>query len=150
MSDPRASIIRTVHAPPIPGAAAQRATPAEVVEDVGLIGKPHGRMRCVNLSLTLEAREVLYARANADGVSLGEALMDLVAPASVRTRQCRPGRSAGMRRGVQTVSVFALLTPDEAREIKRRATEVGRSVSDFTSVAVTLTQKREGPTKSEH
>jgi len=140
MSDPRANIARTVLAPPAPVAAApptERLGPGAVVEDVKLIGKAHGRMRCVNLSLTHDAREALYARAATDGVSLGEALMELVAHADVQTRQRRPGREPGMRRGVQTVSVFVLLTPSEAREVVSRAEAAGRSVSDYASSALT-------------
>lgn len=139
MSDPRASIARTVLAPPPSPAVAAPASPAtvpDVEETVRLIGKPHGRMRCVNLRLTPEAKEALYAQAHADGVTLGEALMDLVAHASVRPRTHRPGRSAVMRRGVDIRSVFVLLTADEAREVVTRASATGRSVSDYVSTAI--------------
>lgn len=132
MSDPRASITRTVLAPPNPTAVASPATPAvSAIDEVRLIGKPHGRMRCVNLSLTPEAKAALYERAAVDNVTLGEALMDLVSRAEVPARQRRPDRAATMRRGVQTVSVFVLLTPGEAREIVSKAEASGRSVSDY-------------------
>ncbi len=138
MSDPRASITRTVLAPPTPTAATPITSSAAIVaEEMRLIGKQHGRMRCVNLSLTVDAKTTLYERAAADGVTLGEALMDLVARADVPARQRRPNRSAAMRRGLQTVSVSVLLTPGEARVIVSKAEASGRSVSDYATCAVT-------------
>ena len=138
MSDPRASIQRAVAAPPpraaAPAPVAEAAPAATAVAQP--IGKPHGRMRCVNLSLTREAKAALYAQADADGTTLGEALMDLAARAEVPGRRRRPDRAATMRRGVETVSVFVLLTPSEARHIVTRAEATGRSVSDYVSTAI--------------
>jgi len=111
-------------------------TAPEAVEEVRQIGKAHGRMRCVNLSLTSEAKDALYAAAESDGVTLGEALMDLIAQAEVAARRKRPDRAAGMRRGIRTVSAFVLLTPSEARELVSKAEASGRSVSDYASQAV--------------
>lgn len=140
MSDPRASIHRTVAAPPTPvprpSSTSARSADMSVGDEVRLIGKPHGRMRCVNLSLTREAKAALYAQADADGTTLGEALMDLAARAEVPGRRRRPDRAATMRRGVETVSVFVLLTPSEARHIVTRAEATGRSVSDYVSTAI--------------
>lgn len=140
MSDPRAAITRSVLAPPksaAPRPPTERSSGVERVEEVRLIGKPHGRMRCVNLSLTLEAKQALYARAEAEDVSLGEALMDLIGVAAVAVKPRRRDRTAASRRGVTTVSVFVLLTPGEARELVSRADRSGRSVSDYASRAVT-------------
>ena len=138
MSDPRASITRSVLAPPRTGSA-QVVAPATraPVEAVRLIGKPHGRMRCVNLSLTPDARQALYARAETECVTLGEALMSLVAHAKVATMLRRPDRAVANRRGVQTVSVYVLLTPGEAREILAKSEASRRSVSDFATSALT-------------
>ena len=58
MSDPRASIQRAVAAPP-PRSAAPPVPAGHAAEAARLIGKPHGRMRCVNLSLTPEAKVAL-------------------------------------------------------------------------------------------
>jgi hypothetical protein len=136
VSDPRASIARTVLAPHVPVSAPPAPVGAsDALEGVRLIGKPHGRMRCVNLSLTPEAKERLYARATAEGVTLGEALMDLVGHATVRPLSRRPGRNPSLRRGVSTTSVFVLLTCEEASDISQRAAGSGRSVSDFVSTA---------------
>lgn len=140
MSDPRAAITRSVLAPPktaAPRPPGQSSSGVERGEEVRLIGKPHGRMRCVNLSLTLEAKQALYARAEGENVSLGEALMDLIAHATVAASPRRADRAATSRRGVTTVSVFVLLTPGEAREIVSKAERSGRSVSDYASRAVT-------------
>ncbi len=140
MSDPRASITRTVLAPPKPTTASlpgvTPTTAAGAAEEVKLIGKRHGRMRSVNLSLTQEAKDILYTRAEADGTTLGEALMDLIAHADVPAKRRRPDRATTMRRGVRTVSVFVLLTPAEAREVVASSSAAGRSVSDFVSAAI--------------
>lgn len=141
MSDPRASITRSVLAPPRSAAprppVQSSSSSGERVEEVRLIGKPHGRMRCVNLSLTPEAKQALYARAEAERITLGEALMDLAAQTAVAVKSRRLDRTAASRRGVPTVSVFVLLTPGEAREIVSKAERSGRSVSDYASRAVT-------------
>ena len=63
--------------------------------------------------------------------------MDLIAHAEVPAVRRRPGREPGMRRGIQALSVFVLLTTGEAREIVAKAHAAGRSVSDYTSNALT-------------
>lgn len=136
MSDPRAVISRTVLAPPTPAAKATLTT-AAVEPDMRLIGKPHGRMRCVNLSLTIEAKQALYAKAHKDGLTLGEALMDVVDQSSVPATRRRPGRQGQLRRGVTTTSVYVLLVPAEAADLVARSNAAGRSVSDYVSRALT-------------
>lgn len=136
MSDPRASISRTVLAPPI----ASSSTPEPGAESgrigVKLIGKQHGRMRCVNLSLTIQAKDALYSRAERDGLTLGEALMDALEQSSVPSADRRPGRRTQLRRGVATTSVYVLLVPTEATDLVERASTAGRSVSDYVSRAL--------------
>ena len=134
MSDPRAVISRTVLAPP---ASAAAATPTAAEPDLQLIGKPHGRMRCVNLSLTTDAKQALYAKAAHEGLTLGEALMEVIDHTTVPPTRRRPGRQSQLRRGVTTTSAYVLLVPAEAAALVARATAAGRSVSDYVSQALT-------------
>ena len=136
MSDPRASISRTVLAPPIAPSSPAEAGAESSRGGVKLIGKQHGRMRCVNLSLTAEAKETLYSRSVRDGVTLGEALMDALDQSSVPATARRPGRQNQLRRGVATVSVYVLLVPAEATDLLVRADRAGRSISDYASRAL--------------
>ena len=130
MSDPREIIARTVMAPP-PASSREVALRAAMSRP---IGKAHGRMRCVNLSLTPAAREELYARSLRDSITLGEALMDALeeaGPSCIAAR--RPGRSAAVRRGVVVSPVYVLLTPAEATNLAAEADRSQRSMSDFAS-----------------
>ena len=138
MSDPRAAITRTVLAPPPPASRPPQAThqtPRPAEEQPSLIGKPHGRMRSVNLALTEEARAALYSRAAEHSVTLGEALMDAIEASSVSTARWRGGR-AEQRKGVRTSIAYVLLTNAEAMALAARATAAGRTLSDYASVAL--------------
>ena len=130
MSDPRGAIARTVMAPP-PASSPKPFVSGPVPR---LVGKVHGRMRCVNLSLTLAARDELYARSQRDSVTLGEALLDALdeaAPSSIAAR--RPGRAVTVRRGIVVLPVYVLLTPAEAANLASEADRSQRSMSDFAS-----------------
>ena len=113
MSDPRASIQRAVTAPP-----SRTMAPSAPVHDsattaiVALqIGKPHGRMRCVNLSLPVDAA-VALRRATADRAStLGEVLIDIVRSVQVPTAGRAEGRSPCIRRATPTANVDCLPMP---------------------------------------
>ena len=133
MSDPRALIQRAVTAPPTKPTASQR-----VNDETGprLIGKAHGRMRCVNLSLTPPARDQLYITAAAHALTLGEALMRIVADATVEPSGRAPDRSGPARKGIQRTFVYVLLTPSEATKLSANALSSGRSVSDYASKAL--------------
>lgn len=130
MSDPREVIARTVMAPP-PASSPSRVLPTPATR---LIGKAHGRMRCINLSLTADARQELYARARRDSITLGEALVDaLDASVDSDVATLRPGRAATARRGVFVTPVYVLLTPAEAANLAALASRSQRSISDFAS-----------------
>ena len=129
MSDPREVIYRTVLPPP------PQSTPAMPnVASAELIGKIHGRLRCVNLSLTQAARDELYIRARRDSITLGEAMMDALDEAGEDCPTARrPGRTAAVRRGVDVRPVYVLLTPAEAAHLAAQAHQSRRSISDFAS-----------------
>lgn len=133
MSDPRASIQRAVAAPPprplTPSAAIiEQAAIATVVRP---IGKPHGRMRCVNLSLSESSAARLRRLVAERGLTLGEVLMELMQPAIVPHSGRRAGRAPHQRRNVRLVNVYALLTPAESADLSGRAMQAGRTVSDY-------------------
>ena len=137
MSDPRASIQRAVTAPP-PRIAASAAPVLDAVkaETAAQIGKPHGRMRCVNLSLPVDAA-VALRRATADRAStLGEVLIDIVRSVQVPTAGRAEGRSPCIRRATPTANVYVLLTQSEAGELGSLASQARRTVSDFAGVAI--------------
>lgn len=133
MSDPRASIQRAVAAPPLRAMASasvlEAAPTATTVAQ--LIGKPHGRMRCVNLSLSEPAAARLRQLVVERGLTLGEVVMDLVQSAVVPHSGRRSGRAAQLRRNVRLVNVYALFTPEESADLSSRATQTARTVSDF-------------------
>lgn len=135
MSDPRAVIKRAVAPPPSPRQDAGPA-PAALQPAGRQIGKAHGRMRCVNLALTPEAKRVLYEAAETQRVSLGEALVELVQSAHVQPAPERGGRSPAQRRGLTTTAVFVLLTPTEASTLADAAADVGHSLSSFVTTAL--------------
>ena len=91
-------------------------------------------MRCVNLSLTPDAKTTLYAAAKTAGVTLGEALMILVRAADAPPVAARGGRAPAQRRGVATTAVFVLLTHDEATELQQLAAHTGHSISALACV----------------
>ena len=138
MSDPRASIQRAVAAPPL-----RAVTPASVIETAPtattvaqLIGKPHGRMRCVNFSLSEPAAAKLRQLVVKRGLTLGEVLMELVQSAVVPHSGRRAGRPPQLRRNVRLVNVYALFTTAESAELRNRAEQTGRTVSDYADHAV--------------
>lgn len=138
MSDPRASIQRAVAAPPArpsPSTAArlESAVAATVSQP---IGKPHGRMRCVNLSLSEPAATKLRRLVAERGVTLGEVTMELVQAAAVPHSGRRAGRAPHLRRDVRLVNVYALFTPPESADLSSRANQAGRTVSDYVDHAV--------------
>jgi len=140
MSDPRASIQRAVAAPPArpaPSTAAllEPAASAPAVT-TQLIGKPHGRMRCVNLSLPVEAAEALRDETARRDSTLGEVLIDIARKALVPAAARAVGRKPFTRRTGQTSNVYVLLTPAEALDLGLLAQQSGRSVSDFAGMAV--------------
>ena len=137
MSDPRALIQRAVTAPP----TRQPVRHAADVEERKLIGKAHGRMRCVNLSLTPPARDRLYAAAEHQALTLGEALMTIVDEAIVESSGRAPDRAGPARTGIQRTFVYVLLTPSEATKLAANALSSGRSVSDYASKALSPTTK---------
>lgn len=140
MSDPRASIQRAVAAPP----PRQAAPPAPILDTATTvvvapqIGKPHGRMRCVNLSLSEPAAMRLRQLVAESGLTLGEVLMESVQSAVVPHSGRRGGRSPQIRRGTRLVSVYALFTPSESADLSGRANQAGRTVSDFVDFAIRL------------
>ena len=133
MSDPRASIQRAVAAPPpravAPAPVAEAAPTATAVAQP--IGKPHGRMRCVNLSLSEPAAARLRQLVTERGLTLGEVVMDLVQSTAVPHSGRRSGRAAQSRRNVRLVSVYALFTPAESADLSGRAAQTARTVSDY-------------------
>lgn len=133
MSDPRASIQRAVTAPPrravAPAAVAEPATITTTV--VQPIGKPHGRMRCVNLSLGEPAAARLRELVAERGLTLGEVLMELVQSTVVPHSGRGAGRAPQLRRNVRLVNVYALLTPSESADLSSRAVQTRRTVSDY-------------------
>lgn len=138
MSDPRASIQRAVAAPP-PRPAAPPAPVLDTAASVAVapqIGKPHGRMRCVNLSLSEPAALRLRQRVAERGLTLGEVLMELVEPAVVPHSGRRTGRSPQLRRNVRLINVYALFTPEESADLSSRASQAGRTVSDYVDQAL--------------
>lgn len=139
MSDPRASIHRAVAAPPPMRAAAHepivQAAPSAATLELP-IGKPHGRMRCVNLSLSEAAAAALRQLVADRGTTLGEVLMDLVQTVVVPHSGRSPGRAPQQRRNLRLVNVYALLTPSESAELSRRSVQAGRTVSDYADRAV--------------
>ena len=154
MSDPRASISRTVLAlpPTVPvtgpvrdAAVVDAESPAG--EPGRLIGKRHGNMRSVGLLLTRPASDELRRVASATGATLGEAVMDalrdrheqLARPPDQRDNSdILPRRStARIRRGADTTTVHVLLTEPEARALSAIADACQLSVSDLASRALT-------------
>lgn len=109
--------------PSEPEPAVAKATP--------LIGKAHGRMRCVNLSLSERAAHRLRCLVAERDLTLGEALMELVQVAVISHSGRSRGRAPQLRRNRRLVSVYALLTPAESSVLRARAAEAGRSVSDY-------------------
>jgi hypothetical protein len=138
MSDPRASIQRAVAAPPpraaAPAPVAEAAPAATAVAQP--IGKPHGRMRCVNLSLSEPAATRLRHLVAERGLTLGEVLMELVQSAVVPHSGRHAGRAPQLRRNVRLVNVYALLTPSESADLSCRAAQAGRTVSDYADQAL--------------
>lgn len=138
MSDPRASIQRAVTSPPPRPAPSTAALldPAVAATASQPIGKPHGRMRCVNLSLSEPAASRLRQLVAERGLTLGEVLMELVQSTVVPHSGRSAGRAPQLRRNVRLVNVYALLTPSESADLSSRAAQTGRTVSDFADHAV--------------
>jgi hypothetical protein len=138
MSDPRASIQRAVAAPPARPAASTAAPlePAVAKPVTQLIGKPHGRMRCVNISLSESAALRLRRVAAERSLTLGEALMESVQSAVVPHSDRRGDRAPQLRRNIRLVNVYALLTTSESADLSSRAARSGRTVSDYADCAV--------------
>lgn len=140
MSNPRASIQRAVTAPPTPASnaagflgsvfvAEPRRTPAP-------IGKAHGRMRSINLSLTTQAAAQLRRTAADRNLTLGETLVDVIRASNVSHRPHRDGRQPALRRHLSTTNVYVLLTEPEAADLRDRAAASGRSISDYADLAI--------------
>jgi hypothetical protein len=72
------------------------------------IGKPHGRMRCVNLSLSEPAAMNLRQLVAERGLTLGEVLVDLVRTVVVPHSGRRPGRAPQVRRNLPCQCVCAV------------------------------------------
>lgn len=139
MSNPRASIRRAVTAPPttalVPsiGVAVAGASIEGRAATPRPIGKQHGRMRSVNLSLSVQAARLLRQRTTELDSTLGEVLIDLVRTATIDPAPRADGRRPAVRRNQATVNVYVLLTPKEADELQDSARRSGRSTSDFAS-----------------
>ena len=138
MSDPRASIQRAVAAPPPRATASALVTDVDLTakSSVQLIGKAHGRMRCVNLSLSEPAAARLRQLVAERALTLGEVLMELVESAVVPQSGRSAGRAPQLRRNVRVVNVYALFTPAESADLSSRAAQAGRTVSDYADHAV--------------
>ena len=156
MSNPRASIQRAVTGPPTVtsangGTASVVAAGRPAVDGAPAkaparqIGKAHGRMRCVNLCLSTTAAEQLRRLAKHRDLTLGEALTEVVSGAVVPTRPLRNGRQPTQRRRVPTANVYVLLTETEATDLCARATNAGRTISDYTDLAISATQPATQP-----
>lgn len=152
MSDPRATITRTVigPTPPMIEGASPRPQQGPAPTAAGrLIGKRHGNMRSVGLTLSRTAADEIYRLAKSEDITLGEVLV-LAAQRSLSSSL--PAGSAGpvateavrargprMRRGLDTRTVYVLLTPDEARWISQLAAERNCTVSDLATRCITTT-----------
>jgi len=106
------------------------------------IGKAHGRMRCVNLCLSAASAQKLRQLARQREFTLGEALIEVVSDAVVPTRALRHGRQPATRRHLSTTNVYILLTETEAAGLRTKASNAGRTISDYTDLAIANT----GPT----
>lgn len=139
MSNPRASIQRAV-APPPGAVVVSEQRPVGTIDAAERparpIGKQHGRMRSVNLSLPSEAADALRQETVRRGSTLGEVLMDLVRAANVPTAARAEGRGPVVRRETSTKNTYVLLTPQEATELSARASRSNRTVSDLAGLAV--------------
>ena len=100
------------------------------------IGKPHGRLRCVNVCLTTESAVRLREFTALRHLTLGEALMEVVTAAMVPGRTLRQGRQPAPRRQMSTANVYVLLTAAEATELRDRAANAGRTISDYADLAI--------------
>ncbi|CAB4557352.1 MAG: hypothetical protein ACK5CE_03855 [Actinomycetes bacterium] len=150
MSDPRATITRTVVGPTSPPTASTittTAVPSAPIIEGRLIGKRHGNMRSVGLTLSRTAADHIYALAKTHDITLGEALIHSLRRAAIETHvddafRRSPGdptttRGPRMRRGLDARTVYVLLTPDEARWISNLATERNCTVSDLATRSIT-------------
>jgi len=114
----------------------------EVAPAARPIGKRHGRMRCVNLSLSTDAAQTLRQLTQQRELTLGETLLDILSDADVPTRVLRNGRQPTPRRHLSTTNVYVLLTDTEATDLHTRAAKAGRTISDYTDLAISTTQPR--------
>ena len=149
MSNPRASIQRAVTPPPARAGSAAMADEtddlpaiAAVTPTARPIGKPHGRMRCVNLCLSTPAAQKLRQHTQQRELTLGETLMEIVNDSAVPRRLLRNGRQPTPRRHLSTTNVYVLLTETEATDLRTRATAAGRTISDYTDLAISDTETR--------
>jgi len=62
--------------------------------------------------------------------------------AEVPTRPLRNGRQPTPRRHLHTTNVYVLLTDTEATDLRTKATTAGRTISDYTDLAISTTQPR--------
>lgn len=150
MSDPRANITRTVIAPtaPPPAPPSQPSTrPPASLSEGRLIGKRHGNMRSVGLTLSRPASDAIYRIVEERAITLGEALVEAVQRFTTHSSLGRrlgaaigSGRGPRMRRGLETRTVYVLLTPPEARWISNLAAERNCTVSDLASQGLAIAE----------